>query len=85
MSHVVMALAIAVCITATLTWAEDFPLWEVYQDHFVNAKYVDLTHAFRPDQPVWSGFAKAKFMPARSGCVRIHYLQTFVRYPNPAQ
>jgi len=27
-------------------------------------KFVDLTHAFSPDTPVWSGFGQAKFTPA---------------------
>lgn len=64
----VMALAIALCIVGTFAWGkEKYPLWEVYNDYFVKAKYVDLTHAFRPDQPVWPGFGNAKFMPTRAG------------------
>src|SRR3569833_1923149 len=27
-------------------------------------KYVDLTHSFSPETPVWSGFGQAKFPPA---------------------
>src|SRR5579864_4580969 len=27
-------------------------------------KFVDLTHAFGPDTPVWSGFGQARFSPA---------------------
>src|ERR1041385_6108252 len=27
-------------------------------------QYVDLTHSFGPDSPVWSGFGQAKFTPA---------------------
>ena len=27
-------------------------------------KFVDLTHSFAPDTPVWSGFGQAKFSPA---------------------
>ncbi len=27
-------------------------------------KFVDLTHAFSPTSPVWSGFGQAKFSPA---------------------
>jgi kynurenine formamidase len=27
-------------------------------------KFVDLTHSFSPDTPVWSGFGQAKFSPA---------------------
>lgn len=28
------------------------------------AKFVDLTHSFAPDTPVWSGFGQARFTPA---------------------
>jgi len=41
-------------------------LWEIYESYFVDAKYVDLTHAFHPDIPVWPGFGKARFDPAIS-------------------
>ncbi len=44
-----------------------YDLWNVYQKYFVKAKYIDLTHAFMPDQPVWPGFGNAKFYPARAG------------------
>src|ERR1700691_202582 len=27
-------------------------------------QFVDLTHAFGPDTPVWAGFGQAKFSPA---------------------
>jgi kynurenine formamidase len=39
------------------------PLWQVYQQSFKGAKYVDLTHAITPTIPVWSGFAQSKFEP----------------------
>jgi kynurenine formamidase len=42
-------------------------LWEVYQDVFVNARYIDLTHAFEPVQAVWPGFGNAVFKPAKAG------------------
>lgn len=42
-------------------------LWEFYNAHLVNAKYVDLTHAFMPTQPVWPGFGNAIFEPAKAG------------------
>jgi kynurenine formamidase len=42
-------------------------LWQVYEEFFKNAKYVDLTHAFEPVQPVWPGFGNAKFKPAVAG------------------
>lgn len=42
-------------------------LWDIYQDVFVDAKYIDLTHAFEPVQPVWPGFGNATFKPAVAG------------------
>jgi len=42
-------------------------LWDVYIDVFNEAKYIDLTHAFEPVQPVWPGFSNAKFKPAKAG------------------
>ncbi|MBZ8183314.1 cyclase family protein [Oscillatoria salina] len=36
-------------------------LWQVYQQSFKSAKYVDLTHAIAPNIPVWAGFGFAKF------------------------
>jgi kynurenine formamidase len=47
--------------------ARDDDLWQVYEKHFTGARYVDLTHAFSPDIPVWPGFGKAKFLPAEAG------------------
>lgn len=44
-----------------------YPLWQVYNDYFVNAKYVDLTHSMTPHIPVWPGFGNARFEPTRAG------------------
>lgn len=41
-------------------------LWEVYNQYFKKAKYVDLTHAITPAIPVWPGFGPAKFGPTRN-------------------
>lgn len=41
--------------------SREYPLWELYQNKFKHMKYIDLTHAFEPDQPVWSGFNNAEF------------------------
>jgi kynurenine formamidase len=38
-------------------------LWKVYDDAFVRAKYVDLTHTIAPGIPVWKGFGPSKFAP----------------------
>jgi kynurenine formamidase len=42
-------------------------LWQAYEDIFKSAKYIDLTHAFEPNQAVWPGFGNAKFKPAVAG------------------
>jgi len=42
-------------------------LWDVYENFFVNAKYVDLTHAITPDIPIWVGFGPTEFFPTRCG------------------
>jgi len=44
--------------------AGDYPLWNLYRTTLAPAKYVDLTHAFAPVQPVWPGFGNATFGPA---------------------
>lgn len=41
----------------------DPPLWQVYQQSFKKAKYVDLTHTIAPNIPVWTGFGPSKFEP----------------------
>ncbi len=43
------------------------PLWDFYSHSLKDAKYIDLTHAFSPVQPVWPGFGNAKFKPAVGG------------------
>jgi kynurenine formamidase len=47
--------------------AEAPGLWDVYTKFLKDAKYIDLTHAFEPVQPVWPGFGNAKFKPAVAG------------------
>ncbi len=42
-------------------------LWAIHAAVFVDAKYIDLTHAFEPIQSVWSGFGNAEFRSARAG------------------
>jgi kynurenine formamidase len=46
---------------------EAHPLWDLYANSFKTAKYVDLTHAFEPVQPVWPGFGHAVFKGAVAG------------------
>jgi kynurenine formamidase len=53
---------------ATPVFAQEAPgLWQAYETIFKSAKYIDLTHAFSPTQPVWVGFGTAKFKPAVAG------------------
>lgn len=42
-------------------------LWSVYDTVLKEAKYIDLTHAFEPDQAVWPGFGTATFGPTKAG------------------
>jgi len=42
-------------------------LWPIYKNWLKDAKYIDLTHAFHPTQPVWPGFGGAKFKPSIAG------------------
>ncbi|MBZ8134919.1 cyclase family protein [Afifella sp. IM 167] len=46
---------------------EPSDLWKAYNDLFKSAKYIDLTHAFEPQQAVWPGFGNATFKPAVAG------------------
>lgn len=41
-------------------------LWRVYHDSFEGAKYIDLTHAFAPGQPLGTGFGDLKVGAARA-------------------
>ncbi|HEX2528844.1 MAG TPA: cyclase family protein [Geminicoccus sp.] len=47
--------------------AADMGLWSVYEQQLKTAKYIDLTHAFQPVQPVWPGFGNAEFKAAVAG------------------
>jgi hypothetical protein len=50
-----MAAAAAAALVTAPAWAQEnhHPLWDLYEGTFKPAKYVDLTHAFAPVQPVW--------------------------------
>ena len=41
-------------------------LWPTYQTHFASARYIDLTHAFAPGDPRWSGFGPMTVSAARA-------------------
>ncbi len=59
--------ALPVLTLTTPAMAQEPGLWQVYNDTFKSAKYVDLTHTITPDIPVWAGFGNATFSPAESG------------------
>ena len=58
---------IAVGMAAASAKAQDSGLWGIYEQQLKSAKYIDLTHAFAPVQPVWPGFANATFKAATAG------------------
>lgn len=60
-------LAIALLVSPVSSLAEEQSLWPLYDSALKSAKYIDLTHAFEPVQPVWPGFGNAKFKPAVAG------------------
>jgi kynurenine formamidase len=64
---IVAAAAVAALIATPAAAQEKHPFWDLYESTFKTAKYVDLTHAFEPIQPVWPGFGHAKFKPAIAG------------------
>lgn len=53
----VLCLAFAVPVQAQSDLARAYRV-------IASKKFVDLTHSFGPDTPVWSGFGQAKFTPA---------------------
>jgi kynurenine formamidase len=59
--------AVLLCALASCAAPEDPPLWRLYENTFKSAKYIDLTHAFEPVQPVWPGFGPAVFKAAVAG------------------
>src|SRR5258708_188290 len=68
----VAAIAVAVLVTVGVAaWlpahAQDNGLWSVYENSLKRAKYVDLTHTITPNIPVWAGFGKSSFAPAKAG------------------
>src|SRR3546814_4771181 len=59
--------AAALCVMISPAPAEELPLWQIYENTFKSAKYIDLTHPFETVQPVWPGFGPARFKPAGAG------------------
>ena len=58
-----LALCLAAILLAPAGSAAASDLDRVYRT-LAAKKFVDLTHAFSPTTPVWSGFGQAKFSPA---------------------
>jgi kynurenine formamidase len=50
----------------------DTPLDRAYRI-ITSRKFVDLTHSFGPETPVWSGFGQAKMAPATDPKTRVPY------------
>lgn len=68
LSHLILFPLFILMITACAqTEEEPKDFWTIYNDYFKSAKYVDLTHAFEPDQPVWPGFGNAEFNEGKAG------------------
>jgi len=57
-----LCLALA-ALALSITAAQAQSLARAYQV-IASKKFVDLTHSFGPETPVWSGFGQAKFTPA---------------------
>jgi kynurenine formamidase len=66
-SLAVLATGLTIAWGAGLARADSPGLWQAYESYFRGAKYIDLTHAFEPTQPVWPGFGNATFKPATAG------------------
>jgi kynurenine formamidase len=64
-----------IALSCGLSHAANADLWEVYETHFSQAKYIDLTHAFEPQQAVWPGFARATFGAAKAGATMEGYVK----------
>jgi hypothetical protein len=58
---IIAAVCIGFALTAPAKAASD--LARAYRI-IAGKKFVDLTHSFGPDSPVWSGFGQAKMLPA---------------------
>jgi kynurenine formamidase len=63
----VLSAGLVMLVWAGAARAAEPGLWSVWSDTLKYAKYIDLTHAFAPRQPVWPGFANATFKAARAG------------------
>jgi len=53
--------------TQPATAAADNSLWQVYEQSFRQAKYIDLSHVITPQMTVWRGFAQPQFSATVAG------------------
>ena len=69
-SAVATAVALATCAGGTgpapAAGTVAAGLWQVYDRSLRTAKHIDLTHAVTPSIPVWKGFGRSRFGPARN-------------------
>lgn len=63
MRNVIWAVAL---LAAGCTHPTGLGLWPAYRSNLESAKYIDLTHAFAPDDPAWPGFGALRVSPARA-------------------
>jgi kynurenine formamidase len=54
------------CRAAAPANHDDLALWRIYHSGLESAKYIDLTHAFAPGQPVGAGFGQMSAGAARA-------------------
>src|SRR3954447_23239552 len=61
--HLAAKLAFLLALSFTLPAQAQSNLARAYRI-IASKQFVDLTHSFGPETPVWSGFGQAKFTPA---------------------
>src|SRR5919204_5094707 len=67
MRRTLIAAALVVALAAVVAApapAASPGLWQVYDQAFKGARYVDLTHTITPTIPVWAGFGPSQFAPS---------------------
>ena len=65
-------LAVICIVMGSFASARESDLEQIYRI-IATKKFVDLTHSFGPDTPVWAGFGQAKFSPAADPKTRVPY------------
>jgi kynurenine formamidase len=61
---VAAGIAVVVAPGTARAGAKSVGLWQVYDETFSKARYIDLTHEITPEIPVWKGFGPGKFSAA---------------------